>query len=84
VFHFPGGLKDYLEAISGAHARHRDIFAGKSERPGGHGSVEWAITWLAATASSTPTATPCPTPEGGTHEAGPAAGADAGLKAYAN
>ena len=46
VFHFPGGLKDYLEASLGKDFQVTNaIFAGKSAKTGGHGSVEWAITW---------------------------------------
>jgi topoisomerase-4 subunit B len=58
-FHFPGGLKDYLRRLEGDEFQvTREVFAGKSEKAGGHGAVEWAVTWLAATASSIPTATP--------------------------
>ena len=46
VFHFPGGLKDYLKASLGDDFQvTREIFAGKSEKQSGHGSVEWAVTW---------------------------------------
>ncbi|WP_440982724.1 ATP-binding protein, partial [Shinella sumterensis] len=46
VFHFPGGLKDYLQATLGKdYTVTREIFAGKSEKSGGHGSLEWAVTW---------------------------------------
>ena len=39
VFHFPGGLKDYLAASLGDEFQvTREIFAGKSEKQGGHGS----------------------------------------------
>ena len=48
TFHFPGGLKDYPRR---AHRRRdavvSEIFAGKTEKQGGHGSVEWAVTWFA-------------------------------------
>jgi topoisomerase-4 subunit B len=51
-FHYPGGLRDYLAAsLNGDFQVTREIFAGKSERQGGHGSVEWAVT-----VSSIPTA----------------------------
>src|SRR5215831_5961324 len=44
TFHFPDGLRDYLAvSINGATLVHPDIFAGKSEKEGGHGSVEWAV-----------------------------------------
>ena len=44
---FRRGLKDYLaREIEGAKLVTDQIFAGKIEKPGGHGSLEWAITWL--------------------------------------
>ena len=47
VFHFPGGLKDYLLAsLDGEMQVTREVFAGKTEKQGGHGAVEWAITWF--------------------------------------
>jgi DevC protein len=47
AFHFPGGLKDYLKASLGDDFQvTREIFAGKSEKQGGHGSLEWAVTWF--------------------------------------
>ncbi|KGF67249.1 DNA topoisomerase IV subunit B [Hoeflea sp. BAL378] len=84
VFHFPGGLKDYLEASLGADYRvTRDIFAGKTERPGGHGSMEWAVTWYGGDSSVSSYCNTIPTPEGGTHEAGLRIALTKGLKAYA-
>lgn len=84
VFHFPGGLKDYLEASLGKdHRVTRDIFAGKTERPGGHGSLEWAVTWYGGDASVNSYCNTIPTPDGGTHEAGLRIALTKGLKAYA-
>jgi len=84
VFHFPGGLKDYLEASLGPEQRvTANIFAGKSERPGGHGSVEWAITWHGGDGFVNSYCNTIPTPEGGTHEAGLRTVMTRGLKAYA-
>ena len=84
VFHFPGGLKDYLEASLGSEQRvTANIFAGKSERPGGHGSVEWAITWHGGDGFVNSYCNTIPTPEGGTHEAGLRTVMTRGLKAYA-
>ncbi len=84
VFHFPGGLKDYLEASLGPEQRvTANIFAGKSERPGGHGSVEWAITWHGGDGFVNSYCNTIPTPEGGTHEAGLRTVLTRGLKAYA-
>ena len=84
VFHFPGGLKDYLEASLGAeHRVTRDIFAGKTARTGGHGSMEWAVTWYGGDSSINSYCNTIPTPEGGTHEAGLRIALTKGLKAYA-
>ena len=84
VFHFPGGLKDYLEASLGKeHRVNRDIFAGKTERPGGHGSMEWAVTWYGGDSSISSYCNTIPTPDGGTHEAGLRIALTKGLKAYA-
>src|SRR5579871_6429341 len=48
VFHFPGGLKDYLAAdIDGETLVVDQVFTGKYEKDGKHGAVEWAIAWLA-------------------------------------
>ncbi len=84
VFHFPGGLKDFLkDRINGHEMVAKDVFAGKVSREGGHGSVEWAIAWLALEDGFLNTyCNTVPTPEGGTHEAGLRAALTKGLKAY--
>ena len=47
------------------------IFSGKVEKPGGHGSLEWAIAWLADDDGFVHSyCNTIPTPDGGTHEAG--------------
>jgi topoisomerase-4 subunit B len=84
VFHFPGGLKDYLdERLARSTAVTMKSSPARPKRKAAMARSNGRSPGLAATASSTPTATPCPTPEGGTHEAGPADRADARLKAYA-
>ncbi|MCY6380683.1 DNA topoisomerase IV subunit B [Hoeflea prorocentri] len=84
VFHFPGGLKDYLdESIGPEHKVTRDIFFGRSEKAGGHGTVEWAVTWYTGDAFVNSYCNTVPTPEGGTHEAGFRLALTRGLKAYA-
>jgi topoisomerase-4 subunit B len=84
TFHFPGGLKDYLAAsLDGEFQVTRDIFAGKSEKQGGHGSVEWAVTWYGGDPFLNSYCNTIPTPEGGTHEAGLRSALVRGLKAYA-
>jgi topoisomerase-4 subunit B len=72
TFHFPGGLKDYLLAdVEGQTAVVDQPFFGKVERPGKHGSVEWAVTWLAVEDGFVHSyCNTIPTPDGGTHESG--------------
>ena len=75
--HFPGGLRDSLEAELGAEATLlAQIFAGEAELPPHRpdlrgGRLEWALVWrddedgfLHSYCNT------IPTPEGGTHEAG--------------
>src|SRR3954463_15534010 len=71
-FRFPGGLKDYLaREIEGKELVADQVFAGKVEKPGGHGSLEWAVAWMAAEDGfSSSYCNTIPTPEGGTHESG--------------
>ena len=84
VFHFPGGLKDYLKATMGNEFTvTREIFAGKSEKESGHGSLEWAITWYGGDPQIHSYCNTIPTPEGGTHEAGFRIALTKGLKNYA-
>jgi topoisomerase-4 subunit B len=77
VFHFPGGLEDYLAAtLAGAEYFGERPFAGRvdfSERfgAGTPGSVEWAIAWTPGRDGAVSAyCNTIPTPEGGTHEAG--------------
>jgi topoisomerase-4 subunit B len=73
VFKFPEGLKDYLAAeIAGRELVADQIFAGKIKKPGGHGSLEWAIAWLGGVEDgfSSSYCNTIPTAEGGTHESG--------------
>jgi len=84
VFHFPGGLKDYLKATMGNEFTvTREIFAGKSKKESGHGSLEWAITWYGGDPQIHSYCNTIPTPEGGTHEAGFRIALTKGLKNYA-
>ena len=72
TFRFPGGLKDYLAREIDAHELVADqVFSGKVTKPGGHGSLEWAVAWLAdEDGFSSSYCNTIPTPEGGTHESG--------------
>ncbi|MFV0474576.1 MAG: DNA topoisomerase IV subunit B [Pikeienuella sp.] len=89
VFHFPGGLADFLAAtVAGDATRTPAPFAGKvafAEKFGAEtaGSVEWAITWTPARDSFVSSyCNTVPTPEGGTHEAGFRAALTKGARAY--
>ncbi len=84
VFHFPGGLKDFLkDRIEGQETVTDDVFAGRIERTEGHGSVEWAIAWIASDDGFLSTyCNTVPTPDGGTHEAGLRAALTKSLRAY--
>ena len=73
VFRFPGGLKDYLaREIEGKELVADQIFSGKIEKPGGHGSLEWAVAWLGRIEDGFVHSycNTIPTADGGTHEAG--------------
>ncbi len=72
TFRFPGGLRDYLAAdIEGQTLVHGDIFSGRVQKPGGHGSAEWAVAWVAdADGGMSSYCNTIPTPDGGTHENG--------------
>jgi topoisomerase-4 subunit B len=84
TFHFPGGLKDYLaEYLTGETLVGSEIFAGKTDRQGGHGSVEWAVAWFGGDGFARSYCNTIPTPEGGSHEAGLRSALLRGFKAYA-
>jgi len=72
VFHFPGGLKDFLEErLEGMTRVVDDVFSGKVEKEGGHGTVEWAIAWFGGDDGFISSyCNTIPTPDGGTHETG--------------
>ncbi|PTW44289.1 DNA topoisomerase IV subunit B [Rhodovulum kholense] len=87
VFHFPGGLADYLsETLEGASTYADRPFAGKvgfQEKFGQPGSVEWAVNWTPSRDGFIQSyCNTIPTPEGGTHEAGFWSAILKGLRAY--
>jgi topoisomerase-4 subunit B len=86
AFHFPGGLRDYLAAdIEGEDLVADQVFTGRVEKDGRHGSVEWAIAWLAnADGFVHSYCNTIPTPDGGTHEAGLRTALLRGLKDHAD
>ncbi len=85
VFHFPGGLKDYLAAdIEGKALVAEQFFTGRIEKPERHGSLEWAVAWLAEDDGSIHSyCNTIPTPDGGTHESGLRLALLRGLKDHA-
>jgi topoisomerase-4 subunit B len=79
VFHFPNGLADALAERIGTLETVTPAFAGRVERKGEAGAVEWAVTWSPigfgeADGFVSSYCNTVSTPDGGTHEAG--------LKAY--
>jgi topoisomerase-4 subunit B len=84
TFHFPGGLKEYLEAtINGQTRVTKDLFAGRTQKEGGHGSVEWAVCWVADEDGFLNSyCNTIPTAEGGTHENGLRAALSKGLREF--
>ena len=84
VFHFPGGLKDYLTStIEGQTRVTKEIFSGRVEKEKGHGSVEWAVAWISdEDGFSSSYCNTIPTAEGGTHENGLRQALYKGLRAY--
>ena len=85
VFHFPGGLKDYLEErLEGRTRVVDDLFFGKVEKEGGHGSVEWAVAWFGGEDGFMSSyCNTIPTADGGTHEIGFRTALTRALKNYA-
>jgi topoisomerase-4 subunit B len=72
VHRFPGGLRDYLARdLEGKELVTDAIFSGKITKPGGHGSLEWAVAWMVVDDGvSASYCNTIPTHEGGTHESG--------------
>jgi topoisomerase-4 subunit B len=89
VFKFPGGLADFLaETLQGTETVTPEPFAGRIERTGEAGAVEWAVAWTPdgfgeADGFLRSYCNTVPTPEGGTHEAGLRAVLTRGLRAWA-
>lgn len=84
VFHFPGGLNDFLKASM--HERTtvtQEAFHGKANLPNGEGRVEFAITWPTdGEGFSHSYCNTIPTPQGGTHESGVRTALSRGLRHY--
>ncbi len=83
VFHFPGGLLDFLRTSLGSAKTVTRAFFGQIQNRDGKGAVEWAIAWA-------PEIDPfvhsycntIPTLQGGTHEQGLRSGLTRSLRAY--
>ena len=86
VFRFPGGLKDHLaQEVEGRSFVVEQPFTGKIAKSGGHGSLEWAVTWLNDDDGFVHSyCNTIPTPGGGTHENGLRAALLRGLKDHAD
>ncbi|RJK99233.1 DNA topoisomerase IV subunit B [Paracoccus aestuarii] len=87
VFHFPGGLADYLsETLSGASTYAERPFAGSIDfnaKFGVPGKVDWAVNWTPARDGFIQSyCNTVPTPEGGTHELGFWTAILKGIRAY--
>ncbi|MGE0611206.1 MAG: DNA topoisomerase IV subunit B [Hyphomicrobiales bacterium] len=84
TFHFPGGLKDFLASrIEGLTTVTPEVFSGKVEKKGGHGTVEWAVSWIGnADGFMSSYCNTIPTPDGGSHEAGLRSALTKGLRNY--
>jgi len=84
VFHFPGGLSDYLqEVLEGIPLATPTSFTGEANFPEGEGRIEWAIAWpLVGEGAFTSYCNTIMTPEGGTHENGFRQAMVRGLRAY--
>ena len=86
--HYPGGLRDSLEADLGGRATVVPLWAGEALLPAAAngdrtGRLEWAIAWLEdGDASLSSYCNTVPTPQGGTHEAGFRAALLKGLRAW--
>ncbi len=87
--HFPGGLRDSLEAELGNAPRVLDkIWAGEAKLPDANGQaqgkLEWACAWLERAEPMLDTyCNTVPTPLGGTHEAGFRSALLKGIRAWA-
>jgi len=85
VLHFPGGLRDSLEADIGDQPRVLpQIWSGEANLPGeATGKVEWAVSWLDEGEGFLHSyCNTVPTPLGGTHEIGFRAALVKGLRAW--
>ena len=83
TFHFPNGLKDFLESLTADKALVGEaVFFGDTELADGLGRIEWAIGWTDDDTGYTGFyCNTVPTPDGGSHEQGLRGGLLRGLRA---
>jgi len=83
TFHYPGGLKDFMDdRIAGETRIVDEIFSGVSGKPGTHAYTEWAIAWYIGDGFCASYCNTVPTRDGGAHETGLRAAILRGLKSY--
>jgi topoisomerase-4 subunit B len=84
VLHFPGGLRDSLEAEIGEASRVLpQPWSGEADLPSGAGRMEWAAAWLEEGEGFVHSyCNTIPTTQGGTHEAGFRTALLKGLRAW--
>ena len=87
TLHFPGGLADALAERVGELETVTPVFAGRAERKGEAGALEWAVTWSPIGFGDADSfigsyCNTVSTPDGGTHEAGFRSALVKGLKSY--
>jgi topoisomerase IV subunit B len=84
VLHFPGGLRDSLEAEIGEASRVLpQPWSGEADLPNGAGRMEWATAWLEEGEGFVHSyCNTIPTTQGGTHEAGFRTALLKGLRAW--
>jgi topoisomerase-4 subunit B len=86
VFHFPGGLGDFLtETVADRETVTPRPFAGKADFTGDGGRAEWAIAWPDDEQGFVHSyCNTVPTPQGGSHEQGLRAGLLRALRGFAD
>ena len=87
LLHFPGGLADALAERVGELETVTPVFAGRAEKKGEAGALEWAVTWSPIGFGDADSfigsyCNTVSTPDGGTHEAGFRSALVKGLKSY--
>ena len=84
VFHFPGGLSDFLaNTLAERPSVTATAFVGHSRFADDGGELEWAVAWpVDGEGFASSYCNTVPTPEGGTHDAGLRNALTRGLKAY--